>query len=367
MTRARTRRGAVVVGGVLVLLAAPQVFTGAYTQNLLILSVLFAVVAACWDLTIGYTGIFNFAHVAFFGIGVYTAGIVTTRYGIGPWLSIPLAAGAAVLGALLVSIPVARLRGIYVALASFALAALVQSLVLGAPGVTGGANGLALIPSLTIGSYDFAFHNQAYFYVAEALLLVTTVGVFAATRSTFGLSLIGIRDFEAYAASRGIPVARQKTIAMVTSAVFTGAAGAIYALYLGVASPDVFGFGFTTLFLSMVIVGGTGTLFGPILAAIVFGIFENARQIASLGDLRFMLIAVVTILVLIFARRGLWGAVVGALRDVGRFAERKSLRPVRTAAGALDPPPAAEFDPLGHRHAAREDETGAQPDRQPGS
>src|SRR5439155_10441191 len=128
-----TRRRLRVVVFALVVLAlatiAPQLITGAYYQNLAILALLYAVVASNWDLTIGYAGLFNFAHIAFFGLGAYTTGVLTTKYTISPWLGIAAAVGLSVVVGAAVAFPATRLRGIYVALTTFAFTALVSALI----------------------------------------------------------------------------------------------------------------------------------------------------------------------------------------------------------------------------------------------
>lgn len=313
----RPHTAVLLVAVVVIAAIVPQVVTGSYYQNLAILAVLYAVVASNWDLTIGYAGLFNFAHIAFFGLGAYTSAILTTKYGVYPWLGIAAASALSVVIGAGVALPATRLRGIYVALTTFAFTALAAALIVSRTSLTGGFAGLVLIPSLTFFGHDFGFEAAGYLYVAEALLIVSTVLLRALVRSDFGLSFVAIREFEEYAASRGVPVARQRLASLVVSAVFTSAAGAVYAHYLGVASPDIFGFGFTTLFLSMVIVGGSGTIYGPLLAAIVLTFFTESRQMASLAEIRFMLISVVIVLVLLFARGGLWGG-VEALAGIGR-------------------------------------------------
>jgi branched-chain amino acid transport system permease protein len=318
LSRRRLRVVAFALVVLVVAVLAPKLITDVYYQNLAILALLYAVVASNWDLTIGYAGLFNFAHIAFFGIGAYTTGVLTTKYGFSPWWGMASAVALSVVVGAAVAFPATRLRGIYVALTTFAFTALVSALIVSKTSLTGGAAGLVLIPSITIGCYDFGFHNDGYLYMAEALLIVSTVSLRILVTSDFGLSFVAIREFEEYAASRGVPVARQRLVTVVVSAIFTSAAGAIYALYLGVASPDIFGFGFTTLFLSMVIVGGSGTIYGPLLAAIVLTFVTESRQMAGLGELRFMLISVVIVLILLFARSGIWGAVESLARMVRR-------------------------------------------------
>ena len=352
------RKARLVVGAAVVVLLAiflPQLISGAYYQNLAILALLYAVVASNWDLTIGYAGLFNFAHIAFFGLGAYVSGVLTTKYGISPWLGIAAAVGVCVVVSAVIAFPATRLRGIYVALTTFAFTELVSSLIVSRTSLTGGSAGLVLIPSLKVGSYDFYFNNAGYFYVAEILLILSTVFLRVLVRSDFGLGFVAIREFEEYASSRGVPVARQRLLALVISGVFTGAAGAVYAHYLGVASPDIFGFGFVTLFLSMVILGGAGTIYGPIVAAIILTFFTESRQLSGQGDLKFMTISVLIVLVLLFARGGIWGAVQG----LGRLVSRTSggagaMTPVRSSVGEQSSSAPADAQAAAQQPATRE-------------
>jgi branched-chain amino acid transport system permease protein len=122
--------------------------------------------------------------------------------------------------------------------------------------------------------------------------------------SNFGLSLIALRDFESYAVSRGVPARRQRVLAMIASSIPTSLAGCLYAHYLIVASPDVFSFSLTTLLLSMVLVGGAGTIYGPIVAAIALTV--GTEELNALGNVRYMLVAVLIVLTLKFLPGGLW-------------------------------------------------------------
>ncbi|SDB24960.1 branched-chain amino acid ABC transporter permease [Bauldia litoralis] len=285
-------------------IVAPLVFTGGVSRNLAILALLFAVVASNWDLTLGYAGIFNFAHVAFFGIGGYVSAIATIHFGIPIWLDILLAvAFVAVLAAVTAALAV-RLRGIYVALVTFAFVQLCVALIISQKWLTGGAVGLVGVPDLELFGFRFGSSAMSYFYLAEALLIGSTLFLRWLVRSDFGLSLVALRDNEAYAVSRGMSATRQRVLAMVASSLFTSAAGAVYAHYLIVASPDVFSFSLTTLILSMVLLGGTATIFGPIVAAIALTVVTE--QLASFGVVRFMIIAVLIVLTLRFVPGGLW-------------------------------------------------------------
>jgi branched-chain amino acid transport system permease protein len=289
---------------IVAMIAAPQVLTGGQAQNLAILSLLYAVVASNWDLTLGYAGIFNFAHVAFFGIGSYVAAISTLRFGFPVWWDLALAVVVVMAVSGLVSSLALRLRGIYVALVTFAVTQLCVALINSQKDITGGPVGLIGVPDLQIGSFAFGSDPRAYFYAAEILLLASTVGLRLIVASNFGLSLIALRDNENYAACRGVPARRQRVLAMIVSSIPTSLAGCLYAHYLIVASPDVFSFSLTTLLLTMVLVGGAGTIYGPIVAAFVLTV--GTEKLNGLGNVRYMVIAVLIVLTLRFLPGGLW-------------------------------------------------------------
>jgi branched-chain amino acid transport system permease protein len=296
-------------------LAAPLVLTGAVAQNLAILSILYAVVASNWDLTLGYAGIFNFAHVAFFGIGAYVTGIATVQYSLPVWWDLALAVVVVMAVGGLIAALALRLRGIYVALVTFAFTQLCVAVINGAKDITGGPVGLVGVPDLQLGTFVFGNDQRSYFYAAEVLLIVSTILMRRLATSNFGLSLIALRDNENYAVSRGIPARRQRILAIVASSIPTSLAGCLYAHYLTVASPDVFSFSLTTLLLSMVLVGGAGTTYGPVVAAIVLTV--GTEELNGLGDVRYMIVAVLIVLTLKFLPGGLWSIWRSSLRLSG--------------------------------------------------
>ncbi|MCY6380415.1 branched-chain amino acid ABC transporter permease [Hoeflea prorocentri] len=289
------------------LAVVPIFVTDSYTRHLFILAFVYAVIASNWDLSLGYAGLFNFGHLTFFAAGVYTAALAAKTFGVNPWLAIPMGGATAVLAALIVSLPVARLKGIYVVLVTFGFSQLVLQLILSQSQITGGAGGMVRIPGLEIGDYrfirDFKF---GYYYVALGLLTLSTVYLFWLTKSPFGKSLLAVRDNEDYAQARGISVARQRVLALVASAVFPGIAGGFFAIYLRVAAPDVLSFGTLSLALSMVLIGGTATIIGPIIAALVLTFATEAMAgIRGMEEARFIVVAVGMILILRFAPGGL--------------------------------------------------------------
>jgi branched-chain amino acid transport system permease protein len=304
--------------GIVIFLAIPLVVDNKLLIHLAILGMLYAIVASNWDLTLGYAGVFNFAHLAFFGIGAYTSGIITVKLGISPWLGIPCGAAAAALASIIVSIPAIRLRGIYVALLTFACSQLVLLLLLSQPLITGGQQGLTGVPQLQIGDYLFRESEFAHFYLVGALLLCSTIFLRRLVTSDFGLSLIALRDFAEYAVARGIPLARQRLLAFLYSSIFPGLAGGVYAHFLIVASPDIFGFSLVTLLLSMVLVGGVATIYGPVVIGVVMifvsELMASSETMSELfgissGPVRFMFVAVLIVLTMRFFPQGVWGLI----------------------------------------------------------
>jgi len=296
------RRVTGLVAALAIAAVAPLLLTGSVAQNLAILALLYAVVASNWDLTLGYAGIFNFAHVAFFGVASYVSAISTVQFGVPIWWDFLLALVivAAVSG--LTAVLALRQRDIYVALVTFALTQLCVALVESQKGLTGGPMGLVGIPDLQIGTFMFGNDARSYFYLVEALLIVSTIVMRRLVSSDFGLSLVALRDFESYAVSRGIPATRQRVLAIVASSIFTSLAGSTYAHYLMVASPDVFSFSLSTLLLSMVLVGGSATIYGPIVAAVVLTV--GTEELADLGVVRYMVVAVLIVLTMRFLPGG---------------------------------------------------------------
>lgn len=299
----------------------PVLVDDPYARHLLILAFVFAIVASSWDLSLGYGGLFNFAHVALFAVGVYTYGILAKTLGVSPWLAIPAGGLTAMICAAIVTAPVLRLDGIYVILVTLAFSQLLYQIVVSQSDITGGTSGMVTLPSLKIDGYSFVRDGKiGYYYVGLGLLVVSTAFLYALLRSRLGRAIIAMRDHKYYAVSRGVSEGRTRLYALMASAIFTGIAGAFYGSYVRVASPDAFGIGFLTLLLSILLVGGAGTLWGPILAA--FAITLLSEAIADLGAWRNILIAVLIITVMVFYPGGLWAAVqeMRELVDVRRSA-----------------------------------------------
>lgn len=292
--------------GLAVLALLPFVFTDSYSRHVLIMVFIYAVVASNWDLSLGYGGVFNFGHLALFGIGVYAYSLLTKLMELDPWLALVASGLISVLAAVAVTIPILRLKGIYIILVTFGFAQLVMQIILSQSDYTGGTQGIVRIP--TVYWFD---HNMvrdakfAYFYIALGILALSTIFLRAFVRSRTGTSIVALRDNEEYAVSRGISLARQRLITLAASAFFTGVAGAFYAAYQRNASVEVFGMSLATIILSMVLLGGTSTIYGAIIASFVLTLFSESM--ADLGAWRPIITALLIIVVMLVYPGGLMG------------------------------------------------------------
>lgn len=298
--------GILIIAGLLV----PTVVHDTYIRHLFIIAFVYGIVAASWDLSLGYGGIFNFAHVAFFGVGVYATGLTAKLLGVDPWIAMLVGGFAASAAAAIVALPIVRLQGVYVVLVTFAFSQLVLKLVISQSQITGGTQGMVSVPTIWLPGYNFLRdYKFGYYYVAFALLIITTICLRWLVRSNFGLSIKALRDSEDYGVSRGIPIARQRLKALVASAFFPGIAGGFYVVYLRVASPEIFDFSTSSLVLSMVLVGGISSIYGPIFAALVLTFAsESLANINNFAEGRFMLVAAAMVVVLLFFPKGLASA-----------------------------------------------------------
>jgi branched-chain amino acid transport system permease protein len=266
------------------LIAAPAVLAQRpFELRMLTLMFLYAVLAHGWNILGGYAGQTSIGHGLFFGIGAYTSTLLVLKLGLNPWLG--MVAGAAVAAAVgvLISVPCFRLRGHYFVIATLVVAESAYQLFAGWDWV-GGAMGLQL-PMLGEGLQQFQFHRNKvpYYYIALAMLVIVTAGVWLMQRSRFGRILCAIRDDEEAARSLGFSTASYKLAAMALSSGLVGVCGVFYAQYVLYIDPaSVLSLSLSVLMALIVILGGAGTVAGPIVgAAILVPLSEYSRVMFS--------------------------------------------------------------------------------------
>jgi len=277
-----------------------------YSLTVIIAALIFGLFAMSLDLMVGYCRLFSFGHAAAYGLGAYSAGLILIHW------KLPLLAGIA-LGAgitVLIAIPIAwictRSTGVSFAMLTLAFAQLGYAMLFRFRDFTGGSDGIAGIPRPP-GPFgmDWFQGKTGYYFLVLGCLLGSYLLCRAIVRSPFGAVLAGIRENEAKTVALGYNTRAYKITTVVLSYGFGGLAGALYGGFAGYASPELFFWLTSGHVLIMVVVGGAGTLVGPILGAVFFVFLEH--QLSQVTDLWPLIFGSVFMAFVLFAPQGLWG------------------------------------------------------------
>jgi len=307
---------------VALLAAVPLIVHSNVVLNFLVVALMIALAGQGWNILGGYGGQYSFGHAAFFGTGAYVTSILQVRYGVNAWagFAIGVAAGAlvgAIIGALTFR---SGLRGSYFALVTLAFAEVLRILASVAP-ITGA--GVGTLIKLDLRAQAFQFQSRAVFYwVILALVALSLVIAKLIERSRFGAWLIAVRENEDAAQALGVDAATVKSAAMVISGAITAAAGCFYAQYfLFVDAGIAYGTWISIEALLTPIIGGVGTVFGPLIGALVVKALGEGAQLVT-GDapgLDLVIYGAVLVVVIWFAPRGL----IGGLAQVRQWLTRR--------------------------------------------
>ncbi len=289
---------------VILLLVAvlPAFVTNAYWQGVVIVSMYFALLAAAWNILAGYTGQFSLAPASFGMIGAYTTGLLSYYYGTGA--AIGILAAIIVSGGVGLALGriVLRLRGPYLALTTLSFAEIMRLVISNSIEFTRGDLGLNV--------HGLFEERLAYYYLMLAVLFAVQVGLYYLLRARAGLYLRAIRDDEIAAASRGVKIVWWKTFAFTLSAAISGLAGALYGHFAQFVSPELGLLSQTGLIVSMVVIGGLGTLVGPVGGALL--VYVLSEFLRDVGNSQLVVFAFLVIVFARFFRQGLWGLLLAA-------------------------------------------------------
>jgi branched-chain amino acid transport system permease protein len=258
------------------LAAAPFLFPGTRSLNVAAKVAVFVLLAASYDLLLGYTGIVSFAHTMFFGIGGYGVGLAMARLGPG-WGSLLLGIATALVLALLIALAIGllslRVRAIFFAMITLAVASFFQILASQLSGLTGGEDGLSFrLPEALRG-------RLAAYYTVLAVALVLFLALLRVVNSPFGRVLLSIRENEFRCEAIGYRLVNYRTVANCLAALGATAAGVLYAIWLRYTGPDTtLSFSIMIDILLMVVIGGMGTLYGAVLGATLFVVAQSYLQ-----------------------------------------------------------------------------------------
>jgi len=292
-----------VVFFVLFLMLLPAFTQDAYILRVMILTAIFAIFAASWDLLSGFTGQMNFGHALFFGVAAYVTALLNLELKLPPYFSIPLGAVGGVLTGLVVGIPCLRLKGSYLALTTLAFPIILMGLVFAFPGVTGGELGLSGLSRLT-GS------RVMDYYLITGLMLILGAVMWKITDSNTGIILHAIREDELAARAAGINTTRYKLLAFCLSGFFAGIAGGLYAHFLRLAGPSTLEVSLSFQVIIWSVFGGMVSIYGPIAGVFILNpLMEVLRLVLdnfpSLPEMRMFIFAGLVLVTLLFMPEGL--------------------------------------------------------------
>ena len=261
-----------------VFLAYPFVFSNAFYLDIGVALLLAAISASAWNIVGGYAGQVSVGHSMFFGIGAYLPLLVFHHWQLPPIVGVPVAVAISLVLAVVIGLPTFRLSGHYFSMATIAVAELIR-LVVGTIDFLGAAIGLQG-PAVGRGWWDLTFRGELpYYFIFLAVLAILLFITWLLQRSRFGYYLRAIKAGERAARSLGVPVRRTKLFALMLSATFTSIAGSLYAIKTGFIDPES-GFGILVS-VQMVIIaalGGAGTLYGPLVGAIILIPLQTATN-----------------------------------------------------------------------------------------
>ena len=284
------------------LLLLPLVWPDPHLHHLMVLAGIYAILALGLSLFLGYAGQISLGHAAFFGIGAYATAILTTRYSVPSFAAFWASAAVAAAVAYLVGRPILKLKGYFLALATLGLGEIFLVIVRESSNLTGGVIGIFGIPWFSVAGFSFDSYLKQY-YLIWGVLLGLLLFAKNLVRSKVGRALLAVATSEDAASTVGITAAQVKIGVFVISAAFAGFAGSLFACVMSTANPDAFGLGLSILIVMMVILGGMGNLYGPIVGAIFLTWLMDI--LGGYQEYSLPLYGVILILLLIFFPEGI--------------------------------------------------------------
>ncbi len=284
----------------------------AYLTNLAVLVSINAILAVTLNFVLGYAGIFSMAHAAFFGLGAYTAAFMAIHMGADFLTATGVSMLVCALLSLALALPALRVRGEYFVAASLGLQMLAVTIFSEWKWFTGGIGGITNIPAARIAGFELSspVHYLALALVCFALILWIVAKL---VRSSFGRSLKAIRDNETAALAFGKNVAIIKTLAVAVSSALAAIAGSLYAFYVSFVNVESFTFETSIYLMAMVIIGGTATLWGPVVGTVLLLLLPAVLTYlpglpqTEIGSIQQMIYGLAMVLLMIYRPGGLWG------------------------------------------------------------
>jgi branched-chain amino acid transport system permease protein len=304
-------RDRLIVAVVVVIVASLPIFANAYQVDVLTQAASYSLFAVGLNVVVGLAGLLDLGYVAFWAIGAYSMAIFSGAgplhfSDLTPWAVLPIGIVIAMTAGVLLGSPVLRLRGDYLAIVTLGFGEIIRITASNLDGITGGSVGIASIPHPAIGTYNFGASPTPYFYLTLAVLGVAVLLISNLNRSRIGRAWVAIREDEVAAEAMGINTFRMKLWAFAFGASTAGAAGVINASRINFVSPASFQIIISVLVLCMVILGGMGSMIGPIVGASAIVIIPEALRNYVPAGVRFMVFGAILVVMMIFRPQGLF-------------------------------------------------------------
>ena len=281
----------------------------AHIMNILIMILIWAVVASCWDVIMGFAGIFSFGQVAFYVIGAYASAILSVSLDIPPVFAIIMAGVITGVLGVIVGLPCLKLAGPYVALVTFAVHMTLIPFLKGPLGRaigSGGSQGILTIPPINLLGVAFSSeHLVPFFYLTLFLTIICTLILALIIKSYWGTAFLALKDSENFATSLGISAFKYKLMVFAITSFITGLFGALYAHYVGMLSTNMLSMDVFTILMIMMVIGGIGKYPGVVVGAVIT--VTISQLLAPLGMYRPLIMGAMVVILVLFLRDGVIG------------------------------------------------------------
>lgn len=288
----------------IIMLAMPHV-SSFYQTNIMISALLYVMLALGLNIAVGIAGQLVLGYVAFYAVGAYTYALLNQAFGIGFWACLPVGGFMAVLFGLALGFPVLRLRGDYLAIVTLGFGEIVRLTLLNWASLTGGSGGIKDIPAPGFFGMDMDINMSTMFvyYIVLAAVIITIVVISRLKNSRVGLALQALREDEIACEAMGINLARVKLSAFALSSCWAGFAGVIFAAKTSFINPASFTFMESAMILSMVVLGGMGSIVGVVIAAMI--LILAPEYLRAFSEYRMLIFGAIMVIMMIFRPQGL--------------------------------------------------------------
>ena len=305
--RQKKTRGACLTVLLLFLVAIPflPVLGSIYQISILISALIYVMLALGLNIVVGLAGQLVLGYAAFYAIGAYTYALLTTYFGFGFWICLPIGGIMTILFGLALGFPVLRLRGDYLAIVTLGFGEIVRLILLNWVGVTGGSHGISNIPKPGLFGMELSLQSNTIYlyYLCLAAVIVTIITISRLKNSRVGLALQALREDEIASEAMGINLTRVKLMAFALSSAWAGFAGVFFAAKTSFVNPASFTFMESAMMLSMVVLGGMGSITGVTLGALILILVPE--YLRAFADYRMLLFGATMVLMMIFRPQGL--------------------------------------------------------------